>query len=422
MSCAFAMTATTSEESVCQIQDDRLDTTLSSIDTDTCKVKGDLETGGEGKEFRKPKKKKKRIRIKKIKDHWYGLVRILAYEGLNDEDLISKEESENRILALALVSGILLLIPATILTILICIEWSWKPIIVIPTVPELPEKRNFNAFPVQHVALINHDGSVYDISLNKNLSASKQLLLKLPEDKFYFGFDNGHGVLNFISATLSRKITQFYSAKHNVIPNSAPKMDHPSDYWSEGIQVGCMFWVWGRNWRRKHAMNFQFNIFNAIDTDTLIYYWKRNVWRKGPTLIPGASGQKATTAINATTIMMIFDVDDPDNHELVAPYLYSFARKQWTTYPRVKAIVDNTGLFAGHLSLTTLISKKSIKIFLHAVLLCWKLEGVRATKWLLSYDLKDGSNGEWLIEHQYSTCFLDDERGNQRHNYVRWLS
>ena len=161
---------------------------------------------------------------------------------------------------------------------------------------------------------------------------------------------------------------------------------------------------------------------HAIDTDTLIYYWKRNVWRKGPTLISGASGQKATTAINATTVMTIFDVDDPDNHELVAPYLYNFARKQWTKYPRVKAIVDNTGLFAGHLSLTSLISKKSIKIFLHAVLLCWKLEGVRATKWLLSYDLQDGSNGEWLIEHQYSTCFLDDERGNQRHNYVRWLS
>ena len=185
----------------------------------------------------------------RIKDQWFGLVRHVSYEGLNDEDIITKEESVERIIVIATFLGILLLIPATALTIAQCVEWSLKtPIVVTSESPQVP-KEPIKALPVHHVALIYQDGSVFDISLNMNLSASKQLLLKLPEDKFYFGFDNGLGILNFLSATLGRPITQFYDSKHNVIPNSVPKMDHPSDYWFEALQVGNMFWVLGSHMR-----------------------------------------------------------------------------------------------------------------------------------------------------------------------------
>ena len=351
---------------------------------------------------------------KRVKNQWFGLVRSShqAYAGLNNEDLISKEESENRIILIEIALAILLSIPATVLTILICIEWSWTlPIIVTPNLSKPPEKL-IKGFPAQHVALIYSDGSIYDISLTQNVS-DNELLLKLPKDEHYFGYANGQGVLTFISATLSRPMTQFYDSKHNVIPNSGQKLKCPTNYFSKGIQVGNMFWVWGLVWRKEFEMNAQ---FNTVDTTTYIYYWKRNIWKKGPDLIPGASGPKTSTAINATSVIMIFDVDHSvgtqkffRTHDVVATYIYNFARNHWTKFPSVKPISES--MLAGDLALATLISKRSIKIYLHAVLVCWKLSGTRGTKWLLSYDLKDGSDGEWVIEYQHLTCFLNDQKG-----------
>ena len=112
---------------------------------------------------------------KRVKNQWFGLVRSShqAYAGLNNEDLISKEESENRILLIEIALAILLSIPATVLTILIGIEWSWTlPIIVTPNLSTPPEKL-IKGFPAQHVALIYSDGSIYDISLTQNTLGQK---------------------------------------------------------------------------------------------------------------------------------------------------------------------------------------------------------------------------------------------------------
>ena len=354
----------------------------------------------------------------RIKGQWFGLVRHVSYEGLNDEDIITKEESEERIIVIATFLGILLLIPATALSIAQCVEWSWKtPIVVTSESPQVP-KEPIKAFPVHHVALIYQDGSVVDISLNMNLSASKQLLLKLPEDKFYFGFDNALGILNFLSATLSRPITQFYDSKHNVIPNSVPKMDHPSDYWSEALQVGNMFWVLGSH-MRSNDLQVDFIYNNYVDNpNTLIYFWKRNKWVNGPKLIPGAgliNGRRATTAINSTAAMTIFQVihEEQEKNDL-ATYVYNFATEGWTKFPSIEINIHN--LLVAHLSSTTLISKKSKKVFLHVRFRCLIASfslPINSVKWLFSYDLKDGSNGEWFTEHQPPTCQEREAKGRQ---------
>ena len=199
-----------------------------------------------GVERNKPTKKVKRVR--KDRMNWFVILSHLyvkhTFNGLNNVDVVSKEESEHRIEICGLVVGILLLIPATIFTALLCIAVLSKPQSPMIITPKIPNEQ-MHDFSEQHVALIYHDGSVYDISisLNENISPSKQLLLKLPKDKTYFGFANEQQeILTFISSTLCRPITQF-KFPHSIIPNSQPKMVDPMDYFSQGVQVGNLFWV-----------------------------------------------------------------------------------------------------------------------------------------------------------------------------------
>ena len=368
----------------------------------------DKEIPKKGLKRNNPKKKAKRI--KEVQNKWIGLLlrniyRTHTYDGLDNVDIVSQEESEHRIEICGVVTGILLVIPATVLTILLCIAVLRKaqpPMVITPKLPNLPDKPSHD-FPEQHVALIYHDGSVFDISLNEKLSPSKQLLLKLPKDKTYFGFANEQqGILNFISSTICRPITQF-KLKHSIIPNSKPKMVVPMDYYfTQGIQVGNMFWVWGIDNAYLYTQ-----VLSNPNPKTFIYYWKRNKWTKGPSFFTqDIRGPWATTAINATAAMTVFDAfsNDANLYDPMITNVYDFELEQWTKYPNLKPILEEQELTQVAFSLTTLISKTARKVYLHASLLCFHELESRQTVWLLSYDLKDGPNGAWMVEYKGPKC------------------
>ena len=368
----------------------------------------DKEILKKGVERNNPKKKAKRI--KEVQNKWIGLLlrniyRTHTYDGLDNVDIVSQEESEHRIEICGVVTGILLVIPATVLTILLCIAVLRKaqpPMVITPKLPNLPDKPSHD-FPEQHVALIYHDGSVFDISLNEKLSPSKQLLLKLPKDKTYFGFANEQqGILNFISSTICRPITQF-KLKHSIIPNSKPKMVVPMDYYfTQGIQVGNMFWVWGIDNAYLYTQ-----VLSNPNPKTFIYYWKRNKWTKGPRFFTqDIRGPWATTAINATAAMTLFDAFSNDGHlyDPMITNVYDFELEQWTKYPNLQPILNEQELTQVAFSLTTLISKTARKVYLHASLLCFYELDSRQTVWLLSYNLKDGPNGAWMVEYKGPKC------------------
>ena len=368
----------------------------------------DKEIPKKGLKRNNPKKKAKRI--KEVQNKWIGLLlrniyRTHTYDGLDNVDIVSQEESEHRIEICGVVTGILLVIPATVLTILLCIAVLRKaqpPMVITPKLPNLPDKP-LHDFPEQHVALIYHDGSVFDISLNEKISPSKQLLLKLPKDKTYFGFANEQqGILNFISSTICRPITQF-KLKHSIIPDSKPKMVVPMDYYfTQGIQVGNMFWVWGIDNAYLYTQ-----VLSNPNPKTFIYYWKRNKWTKGPSFFTqDIRGPWATTAINATAAMTLFDAFSNDGHlyDPMITNVYDFELEQWTKYPNLQPILNEQELTQVAFSLTTLISKTARKVYLHASLLCFYELDSRQTVWLLSYDLKDGPNGAWMVEYKGPKC------------------
>ena len=368
-------------------------------------------------ERNKPRKKSRRVRSveNKYLDLLSRFYRKNIYNGLNNVDVVSKEESEHRIELCGFVTGILLLIPATVLTSLLCIAVlrnPQPPMIIAPKLTNPP----VHGFPEQHVALIYHDGSVYDISLNKNvnISPSKQLILKLPKDKTYFGFVNEQqGILNFISSNICRPITQFKLFKHNIIPNTKPKIIDPKHYhFSQGIQVGNMFWVWAED-----TYQYQYHVLHTGPYSypkTFIYYWKRNSWKEGPSFYFTSEVRRpfATTSINATAAMAVFDayIDDYNVYDVIT-YVYDFELEKWSNYPN--PIFDEHSLYQTDFSLTTLISKTARKVYLHASLLCFtELAPNKETVWLLSYDLKDGPNGVWIVEHKGPSCIPKESHGS----------
>ena len=216
--------------------------------------------GKDGKKARKHNRSKVDSNTFKRPENGKGiLIRIfneaVTYDGIHEEDIISKKESENRILWLAIVFQILIAIFTTSLTIVFIGTQNQSNIVILQNITE---PLGLKGFAIQHVALIFQDGSIYDISLNENVSNSKQYVMKLPADDFYFGFSNPSEGLQLISSSLSRTITKYNSILgHKTIVSSLPKkwfqscdkryqVDCKDLMFSEGIQVGKMFWLWSK--------------------------------------------------------------------------------------------------------------------------------------------------------------------------------
>ena len=110
-------------------------------------------------------------------------------------------------------------------------------------------------YPVPHIAVIYNDGLVFDISLEDDISPSKNLLIKLPDERNKkddrgkrYAYQDQFGTLYFFSATISRPVTQLQQkSRFHTITHNGPKLfdlDRRVKLYS-GTQLGSMFWVWG---------------------------------------------------------------------------------------------------------------------------------------------------------------------------------
>ena len=97
--------------------------------------------------------------------------------------------------------------------------------------------------------------------------------------------------------------------------------------------------------------------------DTYIYFWNRNKWIKGPTLIEGAIEPWSSAAINATTAMIVYIKRDP-NFSLMSSIVYDFELEKWIHYPKIQQVIDyqaQNQIFTFKTSLTVLIYKQNRK-------------------------------------------------------------
>ena len=271
----------------------------------------------------------------------------VTYDGIKEDDIITRKESEDRILNLVILIQLLLALSATIL--LTQFKSEFSPVIIPST--NLTKPNTGTGPPVQHVALIFQDGSVYDISLNPEISPSAQQVMKLANDDYYFGFSDPLGSLHFISSTISRLITKYNpSIGHSTIDNSIPKRAHKWDVYREGIQVGNIFWVWGfmaLSSQKDQFLEHQFN------TKTLIYYWKKNIWRDGPAFLSDLRRSWTSTAINSTMAMVVASSVEYGQR---MTFVFDFEKYTWINYPPVQPMLDMQPNNV-HASLTVLISK-----------------------------------------------------------------
>ena len=215
------------------------------------------------KVFKRQKSRRiKSKQLRKTKEENSILIKIfneaITYDGIHEDDIITRKESENRILWCLVFLQVTLAMVASCLILSIAISLISKETYVLFT-PNVTESMVlYQGFPTQHVALVFQDGSIYDVSLNETVSASKHYLIKLQADDFIFGFSNPKGALQLISSSLCRKITKYHQQYgHEAIANSFQKnVAKPgnqklifdcSDYlFTQGIQVGNMFWIWGQ--------------------------------------------------------------------------------------------------------------------------------------------------------------------------------
>ena len=126
-----------------------------------------------------------------------------------------------------------------------------------------------------HVALIYEDGSVFDVSLEEDISPSKNLLIKLPDERndgdnergHRFGYQDQMGSLYFLSSKISRPITQLQqkSRFHTIAHKYNENQFHPGESLKlyAGTQVGNRFWLFGMKQYGSLCKRYQVKIVVA---------------------------------------------------------------------------------------------------------------------------------------------------------------
>ena len=196
--------------------------------------------------------------------------------------------------------------------------------------------------------------------MEEKVSPSKGLLLTLPKDQFYMGYQDQVGILYLMSSKIThRLITKYHSVfGDRTVPNSVlsykRKEDDPMG--STGVQVGALFWVIVQ---RKYNHNVHYNEntkggnFLYIEEEpimTWIWFVKRQKWRKGPIIADiDEYAESTSAAINATTAMVMF------NDGTIPTRVYDFANEKLVHYPSLEYWEPYA--FSSGISLTVQVTK-----------------------------------------------------------------
>ena len=127
-----------------------------------------------------------------------------------------------------------------------------------------------------HLILISTNGTVWDVSLNENISPSRKKTFKLPDSCLYHGYSDDAGVVYFVNGDLQKRIIKYhqsfsrnvqitgnkaYFKGKNIFPvkhdgffssngNGFLSLDYDTFCYTQSLLFGNYFWLFGK-WHKS---------------------------------------------------------------------------------------------------------------------------------------------------------------------------
>ena len=259
-----------------------------------------------------------------------------------NEDVLTTEESESRLICLEIVLATISSLLASSFAIL-----YWKQnsnhIQLMYAPPYVPKDEMINATVIQNLVLVYDNGTLLQVYFGKNLEMSNfKKILQLPSANDYFTMTY-KSRLSIAYSHATRKMTQYHpnlnENGHITVPNSG--IDPTFDNWKDclavdAVQVGSKLWLLGQKPKYHINANFHFKFYRP---ESNIWYQRRQKWRNGPNL-PAEFFHHylCSSALNSSAVLLIGGKDYDPSQRLV--FVYDFQSSSWFQYP---SIVDKDG-------------------------------------------------------------------------------
>ena len=137
------------------------------------------------------------------------------------------------------------------------------------------------------LALIFDEGYVWHFSINREGPKVKEMLLRLPKSRYYFGYSDDKGILYFFHSDERKPITKFHRSLskegHKTIKKSKRNDIEDMEY-ANGLLIGVWFWEYGL-FSQLLFLDVVRDPYTDAIFKTEIWSTKRSVWIKGPHLI-----------------------------------------------------------------------------------------------------------------------------------------
>ena len=342
---------------------------------------------------------------------------------LINEDIITKEESDLRIIWFQLILGGILSFAILVLVMIFGLSnFKDTPIVVQPKIKNVFEEK----FPVLHLALISKNGSAYDWSSNEDISPSKGFLLKLPKSKKYFGYSDPEGSLYFLDGELKKPLTKYnkkisnsgfetYSINTTLI-NTSSDMEHTLCLIA--ISVGNILWLTSKV--RSQETLFEWGL--KIVEGTEIWSKKKQRIRSGPSLPLYLIDTNAhedsnfcATSLNSTHFFIVgfpFDDGTPTQKQrkrtALADFYYA-STYTWAHYPNLPL----TNVYQNCQATLSFNKNGNIEVFvylqefieIYCPYIACNTPSDILKHTMYAYDLSQGPNGNW---RQASESIVDN--------------
>ena len=349
---------------------------------------------------------------------------------LNDEDVISVEESEKRIQKIFISLYVILTLVAMVeIAILFPRMLNQNKTIVLPFLKSA--EKFTRQFPTLHFALIDKNGKVTDKSTKENLSKSKGVLLNLPKTKTYLGYSDSKGVLFFIDGSFKKPVVRYHPEINNRgydnLWLTQSKMDWAfgkEAHFSSGITVDSRFILM---FLKPH----NYNSGECIKIQRFTEIWHKRKFRfyTGSKLPRDyyASLKPALVNLNKTHFMIVGFDECPTvpqwrtglNGKLIEARtaIVNWHDKTWTRLPDLP-LQEPVNLLGCQ---STLMQDKKLNSKIYAA--C--TEGLNLpnshvkTLYIYAYELKDEPFGQWSMEYkqEYSQTGMKNDLAVWMHSY-----
>ena len=165
---------------------------------------------------------------------------------LKDEDLISVEESNKRIILFQIVFGLIFLV---------VVVWEMGSLRMIKSnqnivIWNILQNETQNKISLSHLAIVNDQNEVYDFSLNDEKSGSKGRLFRLPKHISYFVYSDLSNYLYFLDRELQKPVVKYDGNRHEVIHVNEITIYSQQSFElkpiiSQSLNYGNLLWLFG---------------------------------------------------------------------------------------------------------------------------------------------------------------------------------